>query len=73
MKTLTTYRIIDKTIRLFFILSFFLRWSNKEGGSLEIGIKKKSEVERPMKTIMESLILAQNERWRRVLNMQVER
>ena len=25
------------------------------------------------KTIMESLILAQNERWRRVLNMQVER
>ena len=26
-----------------------------------------------MKTIMESLILAQNERWRRVLNMQVER
>ena len=40
MKTLTTYRIIDKTIRLFFILSFFLRWSNKEGGSLEIGIKE---------------------------------
>ena len=33
----------------------------------------KSLVARPMNTIMESLILAQNERWRRVLNMQVER
>ena len=27
----------------------------------------------PLEYIMESLILAQNERWRRVLSMQVER
>ena len=48
-----------------------------EGAILEITSKgrfeMKSLVARPMNTIMESLILAQNERWRRVLNMQVER
>ena len=55
----------------------FFELRGVEGAILEITSKgrfeMKSLVARPMNTIMESLILAQNERWRRVLNMQVER
>ena len=39
-------------------------------GQLEMVITRSSD---RMNNIMESLILAQNERWRRVLSMQVER
>ena len=37
------------------------------------GLPRRQRCERIEDIIMESLILAQNERWRRVLSMQVER
>ena len=40
MFVLPVNNIENEATRLFFILSFFLRWSSKEGGSLEIGIKE---------------------------------
>ena len=46
-----------------------VRFLNKKQGLNEV----KSLAFGPVNKIMESLILAQNERWRRVLNMQVER
>ena len=42
-------------------------------GTANVRISVKLEVFGPLVYIMESLILAQNERWRRVLSMQVVR
>ena len=44
-----------------------------QGGLRSVQISVKLEVFGPLVYIMESLILAQNERWRRVLSMQVVR
>ncbi len=53
--------------------SFLYRYGGGEGLERERALSMNLTVERLLGYIMESLILAQNKRWRRVLSMQVER
>ena len=68
--------IVRKSVLLYFCISYFFLQVNvpkNKKRDLLLNYRMSDTLRGVWNKIMESLILAQNERWRRVLSMQVER